>query len=105
MFIHKQIGKFNITVDDGALNHQNNRWYYNLQIDHFDKNDNYIDGNHFYIEGHKDGNEKEKFVLNQLIQIWFSNLTESNVKNMFAKRRNSKFKITKPSITCVSEWR
>lgn len=105
MFIQKQIGKFNISIDDGALNHQNNRWYYSLRIDHFDRNDKYIDGNHFYIEGHRDNNSKEQFIIHESIQSWINTLTENEIKTIFTKQRNSKFRIKKPIITCVSEWR
>ena len=29
----KEIGFYNVSINDGNLNHRDNRWYYSLQID------------------------------------------------------------------------
>ena len=41
MYAVKQIGCYNVSINDGQLDHETNRWYYIMSIDKFDIGDDW----------------------------------------------------------------
>jgi len=90
----KSVGCFNVSINDGNLNHEDNRWYYGLQVDRFSKEtDEWKDNNFFYIKGHKDGDVKEKSVITDAVLEWYKNLTEADVEILYKNKRNYQFEV------------
>ena len=94
--MHKEIGHYNLLINEGNLNHRDNRWYYGLQIDKFDDKDEWEDNNFFYIKGHKDGNEKDEVNYIGVISDWFNKVEESEIEKIFKYKKNYVFEIEWP---------
>lgn len=102
MIHKKEISHYNVVVNDGNLNHDDNRWYYGLQIDKFNDEDEWLGNNCFYIKGHIDGNEKEKLLYSGAISDWLRDAEESKIADMFTYRKNFVFEIQLPTkVTLV----
>ena len=98
MQLHKHVGKYNIIINDGHLDRKSNVWHYQLIVDRFDDEDEWIDSNVFYIVGHKDGNYKEETQCHMLIDAWLHNASEEDIDKVFTHKRNYKFQIVKPTL-------
>lgn len=96
-----EIGKFNITIKGTQLNHETNKWFYLLQIDKFNKDNNWEDSNNLYIEGYEDGNGEQKYIMDNLVQSWINFVTEEEVEKMFGFKKHSRFKINRPMISAL----
>ena len=92
----KEIGFYNVSINDGNLNHRDNRWYYSLQIDRFDKADEWVESNFFYIKGHKDGSVKDKANHRCMVSDWLNEAKESEIEKIFKHKRHYIFEIEPP---------
>lgn len=93
----KEIGHYNVSIYGGHLDQTNNRWYYRLQIDSFDDEDEWKDSNTFYIKGHEDKEAKEMHDYIMAIREWILNVTEKEIDNMLIYENNYIFKIKLPT--------
>lgn len=92
----KEIGRYNVLINNGNLNHRDNRWYYGLQVDKFDNKDEWIESNFFYIKGHKDGNVKDEVNYMGVISDWLKDVEESEIEKIFKHKKNYVFEIELP---------
>jgi len=92
----KEIGCYNVIINDGHLNHEEGRWYYGLQIDRFEKEE-WKDSNFFYIKGHKDGYEIPKHILQGAVHDWLEDLTEMEITKFYHYPRAYQFDIVMPT--------
>lgn len=97
----KHIGQYNVTINDGHLDNVSKIWHYQLVVDKFTRDDEWIDSNVFYIKGHKDGKVAEESKCYRLIDAWLSNVTEEDIDEVFKHKRNHVFKINKPTVVSL----
>lgn len=95
--MHKEIGCFNVNINDGNLDHNTNRWYYGLEISEFNSKNKCKNIYFFYIRGHEDGNMKEETIIKNAIYEYFSKISISKIKDICKWERNTRFAITVPT--------
>lgn len=94
MYETKEIGCFNVTIDDGNLNHEDNHWYYGLQIDRFEKGtDKPLDHKRFYIRGHRNEDFAGKMFSQGAVSDWLDEVTEEKVEKLYQYKENHRFQI------------
>jgi hypothetical protein len=99
MYLERQIGCYNVTINDGHLYHETNTWYYIMAIDKFDIGDKWEESKHYYIKGHEDGNFSQESFIHHELQLWMKNLTAREVSEIFIMYPNNyKFKIAEPQL-------
>lgn len=99
MHLEKPIGCYNVTINDGQLDHETNRWYYILSIEKFDIGDNWEESKHYYIRGHEEGNFSQRTFISHELQLWMRNLTAKEVSQIFLMYPNNyKFKMAEPQL-------
>lgn len=99
MYLERKIGCYNVTIYDGQLDNETNRWYYAMNIDKFDIGDSWEGSKHYYIKGHKNRDVNEETFINHMIQLWLKNLTAREVSQIFIVFKNNyKFKMTEPQL-------
>lgn len=89
----KEVGCFNVNINDGVLNHDDNRWYYGLNIDRFGKDEIWEGHKFFYITGHKDGDGVEQNKIGVAVNRWLEGLTEEEVEEVYRNVPNHRFTI------------
>ena len=98
MYKQREIGNYNVTINEGQLDHESNRWFYILQVDK-SEGEKWIESKCFYIKGHKDGKQKEKFLHISMISMWLNRLTFRELERIFLMFPNNyKFKICEPTL-------
>ena len=99
MYLERQVGCYNVTIDDGQLDHETNRWYYIMSIDKFDIGDDWEESKHFYIKGHEHENFSQRAYISHTIQLWLNKLNVREVSQIFIMYpSNYKFKIAEPQL-------
>ena len=98
MNISKEIGRYNLTINNGHLDRVTNTWFYQLIVDKFDYNDEWEDSNIFYIIGHRDDNAQEESLRHILVDTWLKFASEKDIDEVFSHKRNYQFKIIKPKL-------
>ena len=95
----RQIGCYNVTINEGQLDHKTNKWFYIMQVDKFNIGDNWEGSKHYYIKGHTNGNPKEESFYSSMVDVWLHSMNVRDIERIFlAYPKNHKFKISKPEL-------
>ena len=99
MYAERQIGCYNVTINDGQLDNETNTWYYIMAIDKFDIGDDWEESKHYYIKGHKDGDSNEEEFITHAVHLWLNSLIGRDISEIFIMYPNGyKFKIAEPQL-------
>lgn len=97
MIYCSEIGKYNVTVLEGQLNHRNNKWYYVLQIDTFNSSGEWTSSKYYYIEGHKDGDFIARGTYHRWVREFMAELDEDKIEEILKYKEHYHFNIIPPT--------